>query len=227
MKCRNNAHIPDQCGRIIMYGTSDLKLIVRKMIEQTIDKVVIRKCPKCYTKYEKIDGCNLITCLSCHAYSCYQCDQIIEVGSGSKYKHFKGHSDASSSAQCLLYSNGTAIDPGGGKGVKEAEKQIINRKIVFALENLVQINIDNIEIATMLINMIRTMDYKIKSFDVEKKTILGRVRDDICGIFYKKPKDPQRDPPYNGVLTSADSRRIGLSAREMHDDILRRVLEML
>ena len=65
---------------------------------------MIHKCPVCNTKYDKVDGCNLITCPKCGKYSCYLCNQNIIPINGSKYYHFTGYNATTIASTCGLYA---------------------------------------------------------------------------------------------------------------------------
>jgi hypothetical protein len=162
VKCRNEAHVPEPCGRIKVFD----KNAICRLIERTIDEQTIHKCPKCFTKYKKEEengACNLMTCPTCHTYSCYVCGIMVEPKikpEGTiKYWHFKGHTDADKNAQCVLY-----YKYGTQKEINEGNKEHNNKKIAEGLERLVTINISNFEIACEIVRQIDIMGIKIKSF---------------------------------------------------------------
>jgi hypothetical protein len=162
VKCRNESHVPDPCGKIKVFD----KNAICRIIERTIDDATIHKCPKCFTKYKKEEengACNLMTCPTCHTYSCYVCGIMIEPKvkpEGTiKYWHFKGHSDADKNTQCQLY-----YKYGTQKEIDEGNKAYENKKITEGLEKLVTINISNLEIACEIVRQINALKFKIKAF---------------------------------------------------------------
>jgi hypothetical protein len=165
VKCRNDAHMPNPCGKITtkFTDTESLILAVRTMVERVIDDVGIHKCPKCFTKYEKTDGCNFMTCSSCHSYSCFICGIILLPKNGKKYWHFKGHTDSKDSKDslCQLY---TDKEMQGGKASIAADAEFNMKNIIVALENLVNINLDNPEIALLIYMDIISKKFQIKSY---------------------------------------------------------------
>ena len=162
VKCRNEAHVPEPCGKIKVLD----KDIISRTIERTIDDATIHKCPKCFTKYKKEEengACNLMTCPTCHTYSCYICGIIIEPKIISdvtvKYWHFKGHNNANKNSHCELY-----YKYGTQKEIDEGNKEYNNKKIAEGLEKLITINISNLEIACEIVRQINALKFKIKSF---------------------------------------------------------------
>lgn len=146
--CRKGYHGSDPCNKIYV-SNSD---IIRKTIDETIDDAIIHKCPKCYTKYNKEDGCNLMTCPSCHSYSCYLCNILIEPINGLKYYHFNNQSD------CPLYnttlSNNVAITKGN--------IDYNNKKVILALNNLIEINKNNTDVIQAIRKEIKNRGYILK-----------------------------------------------------------------
>lgn len=183
VKCRNLSHTPDPCGKLKTTNTDTIK----RAIENVIDESAIHKCPKCFTKFTKEDGCNLMTCTSCHSYSCYVCGILIVPKGDVKYWHFKGSGSADANAECMLYNNGKG---GTQEEITKSNQEFNNKKIISALENLVTINLDNIEIATIICNEIKAKGYEIKKFDkVEEatrgKATLSHYVDEIFGQMLK------------------------------------------
>jgi hypothetical protein len=162
IKCRNESHVPDPCGKL---RNSDDESI-RKVIELTIDDSMIHKCPKCFTRYDKEDGCNLMTCKSCHTYSCYICGIQIVPKNNLKYWHFKGSGSADKDAVCLLYNN----EKGGSKeDITAANIDYNNKRIIESLQKLIDINMDNPEIAQKLYEHIIKRGFKIKKYEFKIK----------------------------------------------------------
>ncbi|CAF0753774.1 unnamed protein product [Didymodactylos carnosus] len=77
--CKELNHIPLRCDEV----EKGIELEMRKFIEEHVTEAMIRKCPRCTTKFYKTDGCNKITCSSCGLYICYMCRQQI-----NGYDHF-------------------------------------------------------------------------------------------------------------------------------------------
>ena len=102
LKCRQESHPPHiPCEKLRQLDHD----FVRCKVEELISDALMHTCPSCHTKYIKEDGCNLMTCPHCHSYSCYLCGIGLKRRNGTKYWHFKGHSDAGADAKCRLYCN--------------------------------------------------------------------------------------------------------------------------
>jgi hypothetical protein len=149
IKCRKAYHGNDTCNKI-QTSTEDE---VRKTIDRVITEAIIHNCPKCHTKYMKMDGCNLMTCPSCKAYSCYLCDLVIKPKNGQKYWHFSNNK-----GRCPLYNHK------GNTSAKEVTKgntDYNNKKVLGALKKLVIENIESPEIKSLLVKSITKRGYKI------------------------------------------------------------------
>lgn len=153
VKCRNESHVPDPCGKLKTSNSETVKHAVAKAINDS----AIHKCPKCQLKFIKEEGCNLITCSSCKTYSCYLCGLIIVPKDDKKYWHFKGAGSAEPGAECPLY-NSRALN----------ETQIVagntdynNKKVIRGLTELLKINTHDREIFTALHTEITNMGYII------------------------------------------------------------------
>jgi hypothetical protein len=155
-KCRGDSHVPSPCGKL---KTCDPE-IIRRVIDKTIDDVSIHKCPKCFVKFNKTDGCNLMTCTVCHIYFCYLCEMIIEPKEGLKYYHFKGSGSADKNASCPLYNSEAKNDDDVTKGNIIFNEHHVNN----ALTNLLIINADNSDVFSILHKEILKRGYIIKSF---------------------------------------------------------------
>jgi len=145
IKCRNEKHIPDPCGKL---KTTDEK-IIKNIVTQTIDDALIHKCPKCMTKYEKVDGCNLITCSTCHTYSCYLCGLLIVPKNGQKYWHF-----GSGYGLCPLYNSNDS-------DVKKGNIKYNTEKIKTKLNDLITINKDNEDVVNKLKEECKRHGYEV------------------------------------------------------------------
>eukprot|EP00563_Minutocellus_polymorphus_P008726 CAMPEP_0181021748 /NCGR_PEP_ID=MMETSP1070-20121207/1145_1 /TAXON_ID=265543 /ORGANISM="Minutocellus polymorphus, Strain NH13" /LENGTH=549 /DNA_ID=CAMNT_0023098641 /DNA_START=189 /DNA_END=1838 /DNA_ORIENTATION=- len=67
--------------------------------QEAMTAVTVRKCPQCATPFEKLDGCNKMTCSKCRCISCYLCKQPIEG-----YAHFCNKHDCKCN-KCHLWAN--------------------------------------------------------------------------------------------------------------------------
>ena len=164
IKCRKESHGNDPCGKI----NTDDKDVIRKLVDMTIDDAVIHNCPKCYTKYNKIDGCNLMTCPSCHTYSCYLCGLLIVKKRGVKYWHFKGSGSADRNAICPLYNDGQS-GLLGLIGVRNGNQEYNNKKVIKALHNLIDINYGNKSVTDGILLEIISRGYSKKEFNKSNK----------------------------------------------------------
>lgn len=166
--CRNEAHGNNNCNIIKKY---DLK-IIDKTINRVIDNATLHKCPKCYTRYNKEEGCNLITCPSCHTYSCYLCGEIITPNDGKKYEHFD-------KSECTVY-NGDEYD--NDDDIINENKKLNRTKIEDALRDLIKINYDNPKIRDTLIKNIKNRGYNVDTEILRKiklLEIMAFIVDDI------------------------------------------------
>ena len=149
--CRKAYHGKDSCNKIDHVIPTET--VIRNTINRVIDDAVIHSCPKCYTKYSKEDGCNLMTCPSCNTYSCYLCNMVLVPKNGQKYWHF-----SSEPGKCNLYNHkGMPTD-------RETSKSNVaynNTKIVNALKRLLLENMDNSQVKSMLLADIRKRGYRI------------------------------------------------------------------
>jgi hypothetical protein len=167
VQCRKAYHGNDPCNKIY----TDNQEILNRTINETIDTAIIHNCPKCYTKYNKEDGCNLMTCPSCEAHSCYLCGLLVNPINGVKYWHFKGSGSAGNDAKCPLYN---VTDPNSkytNDDVTKANVEFNNKKIINALNNLIEINKENQTIVSGIKKNLANRGYKQfaeKTNDVKK-----------------------------------------------------------
>lgn len=148
IKCRKEYHGNEPCNKIYLKDVDKIK----KTIDETIDEAMIHKCPKCYTKYSKEDGCNLMTCSSCHTYSCYVCNEVVIPVNGMKYHHF--HAPG---AKCPLYNTSEIVTP---ETVTKGNIDYNNRRVITALKNLLELNKDNPEIHGLIMKDLGTRGFK-------------------------------------------------------------------
>lgn len=167
VKCRNEEHTPHQCGKL---HTTNVD-VIKRMIEQIIDDTAIHKCPKCLLKYNKEDGCNLMTCSSCHTYSCYVCGLIIVPKNKLKYWHFKGSGSADKDAICPLYNN---VETNNVEAVKVGNMEYDKLRVTKALERLLEVNADNKEIFNVLYKEIEQKGYIINIATLSLSTQTNR-----------------------------------------------------
>lgn len=149
--CRKAYHGKESCNKIDVVAPSET--VIRNTVDRVIDDAVIHSCPKCYTKYSKEDGCNLMTCPSCNTYSCYLCNMVLVPRNGQKYWHF-----SSDPGKCNLYNHkGTPTD----RETTKSNVMYNNTKIVNALKRLVLENMDNSQVKSMLLADIQKRGYKL------------------------------------------------------------------
>ncbi|KAG0719695.1 E3 ubiquitin-protein ligase RNF14 [Chionoecetes opilio] len=73
-------HLEDQYGKKYLCNLRDEYLSLNYLEENS------KKCPKCLTKIEKIDGCNKMTCQRCSIFFCWLCMTILHPG--DPYSHY-------------------------------------------------------------------------------------------------------------------------------------------
>lgn len=173
--CRKAYHGNDPCNKIY----TDSNDVLNKTINETIDSAMIHNCPKCYTKYNKEDGCNLMTCPSCDAHSCYLCGILVNPINGLKYWHFKGSGSANSNSSCPLYNVTDPASKYTSNDVTKANIEFNNKKVIDALNNLIEINKDNQAIVTGIKKNLVSRGYR----QFEEKKI-----HDVVTRFRKYPK---------------------------------------
>lgn len=122
--CRKSYHGNDSCNKI---DTSN-KDMIRLTIDRVIDDATIHKCPKCYTKYSKDDGCNFMTCPSCNTYSCYLCNMILVPRNGLKYWHFSDRPNS-----CSLYNH---VGRSDDQTISRGNINYNNARVIKALKNI-------------------------------------------------------------------------------------------
>jgi IBR (half RING finger) domain-containing protein len=149
IRCRKAYHGNDTCNRIY-HPNKDM---VRKTIDRVIDDAIIHNCPKCYTKYAKEDGCNLMSCPSCKTNSCYLCNKITNPRRGQKYWHF-----SSDKGKCPLYNHKGLTD---SKTVTKGNTTFNNKKVIEALKKLVVENMDNQKVKKMIYADVKKRGYKL------------------------------------------------------------------
>lgn len=156
LNCRKGYHGHDPCNKV---DSTDAN-IIRKVVDETIDEATIHKCPQCFTKYNKEDGCNLMTCPSCKAHSCYLCNMLIKEINGSKYWHF----GSKSGSGCTIYN--TDASPTSDKAVKMANVNYNNTKVISALKKLIMTNYDNNDVVKAIIKELSTRGYNVRQFKI-------------------------------------------------------------
>jgi hypothetical protein len=166
IRCRKAYHGADPCN--ILYSAN--RDVIRKTIDETIDCATIHNCPKCFTKYSKDDGCNLMTCPSCKSYSCYLCNVLIVPINGLKYSHFKGSGSALPNAKCELY-NTKIVD--NDQNIKKGNVDHNNKNVINALDHLIQINQNNPDVVRAIKEDLFSRGYK-KYKNIIKKPVLKK-----------------------------------------------------
>ena len=148
IKCRKGYHGNEPCNKIYHADTDKIK----RIIDGVIDDALIHNCPKCFMKYNKEDGCNLMTCPGCGSYSCYICNSVVIPVNGLKYQHFH-----SLRATCPLYNTTDLITP---ESITKGNATYNNNRIVTALKHLIELNRDNKEICDLITNDLASRGYK-------------------------------------------------------------------
>lgn len=146
--CRKAYHGNDSCNKI----DSSNPDIIRLTIDRVIDDATIHKCPKCFTKYNKEDGCNFMTCPSCNTYSCYLCNMILVPRNGLKYWHFSNNP-----SQCSLYNHKGGTDD---QSINKGNTDYNNLRVVRALKDILMEN-DRSDINKALRFEIKNRGYNI------------------------------------------------------------------
>lgn len=82
VKCREPSHLPLRCDEV----EKKPEITLRKQIEETMTKALIRVCSACKIELVKAEGCNKIAC-RCGQIMCYVCRKPI----GNNYQHFCQH----------------------------------------------------------------------------------------------------------------------------------------
>lgn len=103
-ECGDVAHIPLKCNEVEKKKDTDKRLTV----EEALTQARVRECPKCKTRFYKIEGCNKMTC-TCGNNICYICRKDITK---EKYQHFcqKAHCQHNDCGKCKLYTNSVEDD---------------------------------------------------------------------------------------------------------------------
>ncbi len=103
--CKEESHVPLKCSEVEKKGQTSKRLSV----EEAMTEARIRECPKCKTRFFKIEGCNKMTC-TCNTLICYICRaDVTKVG----YAHFcqAAHCDHKTCGKCKLYTNSVEVGP--------------------------------------------------------------------------------------------------------------------
>lgn len=92
--CSLKAHPAKKCEEVKKEG--NLARDPRQVAEEAMAEVVIRRCPKCDSRFVKEDGCNQMTCATpgCNTKSCYLCKEQIPG-----YDHFCKNMDRKTPSQ--------------------------------------------------------------------------------------------------------------------------------
>lgn len=182
VQCRKAYHGNDPCNKIY----TDNHDVLNRTINETIDAAIIHNCPKCFTKYNKEDGCNMMTCPSCEAHSCYLCGILINPINGAKYWHFKGSGSADNNAQCPLYNITDPSSKYTSEDVTKANLDFNNKKVINALNNLIEINKDNIHIVAGIKKNLASRGY-VQFKEIKKINVIKEIKEK----YPKYPKYPK------------------------------------
>jgi TRIAD3 protein (E3 ubiquitin-protein ligase RNF216) len=152
IKCRCEDHGNNPCGKITVVDKEKIK----HLIDETIDSALIHQCPKCFTKYSKEDGCNMMTCPTCQSYSCYICNLLIVPRGIVKYWHFKGSGSGDPDAVCPLYNyDDKQFDS------KNGNKKLNEERILKSVKNLLEVNKDNPDVIAEIKNSLIKRGYQV------------------------------------------------------------------
>jgi len=105
--CQRESHIPKRCEEVEKEEMEQEKDKKRTTVEEAMSAARIRECPKCKTRFFKVEGCNKMTCGKCGTLSCYICRQKVDG-----YQHFcqTFNCDHTKCKKCTLYSNSEEDD---------------------------------------------------------------------------------------------------------------------
>lgn len=152
--CRKESHVNEPCNKLKYHDIES----IRKIVDTMIDEAVIHKCPKCFTKYNKDDGCNLMTCPSCGTSSCYVCNISIVARRGTKYWHFKGSGFADSDSKCPLFNGSCMVS------VNASNLAFNNQRVMDNLTHLLNANKDNKLVLKALTEDIKSRNYVVSRY---------------------------------------------------------------
>lgn len=102
--CGEESHIPLKCSEVEKKAQTDKRLSV----EEAMTNARVRQCPKCKSRFYKVEGCNKMTC-SCGFKLCYVCRKDINK---EQYKHFcqTAHCNHKTCGKCRLFSDSVVDD---------------------------------------------------------------------------------------------------------------------
>ena len=113
--CHQLAH-PDKTCEVVK-NEENSKKDPRHAAEEAMAEIIIRRCPKCDTRFVKVDGCNRVTCTTpgCGTIICYLCKLKIDG-----YDHFCRNvdrespnqpcPDADCTKQCNLWTSNDVME---------------------------------------------------------------------------------------------------------------------
>ncbi|GMT01892.1 hypothetical protein PENTCL1PPCAC_24066 [Pristionchus entomophagus] len=105
----------------------DPEFIVLKMAEK-LNEMLIHRCPRCNKAFEKIEGCNKITC-PCGQLSCFVCKQAVEG-----YDHFQDRNAAT--GKCPLWEDPTTKERANAAALLNQEIAAAGGEVADALRRL-------------------------------------------------------------------------------------------
>jgi len=181
--CRKEEHGDDPCNKIHTTNKDD----IRKIIDELIDKALIHTCPKCYTKYDKIDGCNNMLCNACGSHSCYICGILLTPLEG--YGHFRQGS-------CTMYNT---LNAANDLIVTQGNIDFNNKRVIKELKNFVNVNKDDPNVLNVILDNIIVRGYPKNAFVDDIKPVAKSIKSiktikSIKSTKSKKTKKPKQRP---------------------------------
>ena len=120
--CGDEGHVPLKCSEVEKKSQATQRLNV----EEAMTQARVRECPKCKTRFFKVEGCNKMTC-SCGFRMCYVCRADVNK---EQYKHFcqTPHCQHKNCKKCALFTDSVEDDrkamlEAGLKSLKETEAE--------------------------------------------------------------------------------------------------------
>ncbi|XP_065846190.1 E3 ubiquitin-protein ligase RNF14-like [Oscarella lobularis] len=68
------------------YGKRNVRRAIEEVVSEEWIEEYTKACPSCGASIEKLDGCNMMTCMKCRAHFCWLCKRVLSRS--SPYEHF-------------------------------------------------------------------------------------------------------------------------------------------